>query len=245
MKNKIFVSAIVFVLSLTIVCGCGGKAENDVKSDAKIIRGRMLAVENTEEKTVCLTFDDGPTPVTERMLDVLKECGIKATFFVIGKNAERHKDILRRIFAEGHTVGIHTYSHEYKKIYASPAALADDIKRCLCAIKAVNSEYEPIFYRFPGGSFGLSEELLKVPDSMGLTSVDWNASCRDSEVRSADALSLCAFARETAGKKTKVIMLLHDAADKSTTADALPRIVNDFKEREFSFISLEKVVKIS
>ena len=216
---------------------------------SNIARPRVAYCENPPEIThypqICLTFDDGPTHITESILDTLKSFDVKATFFVVGKNVQKHPDILKRIFSEGHTVGIHTFSHEYKKIYSSPTALTEDINACLRAIKAVNGNYTAKYYRFPGGSFNLSNNLLAVPEKFGLTYVDWNAACRDSEItpHSPDDLTQCAIT--TAAGKNRIIMLLHDAADKHMTALALPDIINNFKEKSFSFTTVEKVVKIS
>lgn len=199
----------------------------------------------TSAKKICLTFDDGPTSVTEAVLDFLAKRGIKATFFVIGRNVERNPNILRRIFREGHTVGLHTYSHEYKCIYASAESLREDIEKCAAAVKRVWPSFAPLFYRFPGGSFGLREELKGVPGTLGLTAVDWNAACRDSEVDAELPAELAGYAVATARGKHNVIMLLHDAADKKMTALALPEIVERFESDGFYFATIEKVVKIS
>jgi len=200
---------------------------------------------NLPEKTVCLTFDDGPTKVTEKILDCLAQNNIKATFFVCGKNVEKNPKILSRIFKEGHSVGIHTHTHDYKSIYASPKALTDDINACLRAIKAVNANYKPLLYRFPGGSFNLSDSLISVPKNLGLCAVDWNASCRDCELKTDDSSLLFKEAMSTSANKSRVILLMHDAADKHLTALALPDIIKEFTKNGFSFLTVEKVVKIS
>ncbi len=218
---------------------------HDGESSSESSDKNQKVPENAQKRHICLTFDDGPTRVTEDILDVLSRYNIKATFFVTGKNAEKNPEILARIFDEHHTVAIHTYSHVYREIYASPEALADDINRCFCAIKGVNCDFEPRFYRFPGGSFTLGETLKNVPSAMGLRYVDWNAACRDSEVRGATPDELAAFARATAQGKERVIMLLHDAADKKNTALALPKIIEEFLSDGFSFVSLEKVFDFS
>lgn len=229
-----FLKPLGTLLALAVACGLGcadrdGKAGYSIKSDTDFIA----------RKKICLTFDDGPTAVTEQILDTLKDNGITATFFVVGKNVKRNPQILKHIFREGHTVGIHSYSHEYKSIYLSPEALKEDINACFCAIKGVNCDYLPKFYRFPGGSFGLSEGLKNVPAEMGLRYVDWNAACRDSEIKADLPDELTQYALSTAAGKNNVILLLHDAADKYLTADALPDIIREFRSKGYYFTDID------
>ena len=104
------------------------------------------AAEDTEQKVICLTFDDGPTDsTTPKVLDILDTFGVRATFFLIGRQISGREDIVRRTAAAGHAVGIHTYSHVYREIYASPQALLRDIAACRKAIRAA----------LPGGCAGI------------------------------------------------------------------------------------------
>ena len=243
MNTSIGKFALAFLAALCVLFASCTK--NVKQNSFGNVEGRLIDYGVTTEKKICLTFDDGPSLISETILDVLKEKNLKAAFFVIGKNAEKHPAVLKRMFDEGHTVGIHTYTHEYKRIYSSPEALKEDINRCFCAIKAVNCNYCPVYYRFPGGSFGLSEKLVSVPEEMGLIRIDWNASCRDSEIKPANEHELAEYARSTAKNKNNVILLMHDAADKRFTADALPEIISYLYSDGFSFVPLEKVIKIS
>lgn len=233
-KSLLKISSIILLADFGLTSGLYAKNGNPfTMADA-------LAF-SSPDKYVCLTFDDGPTAVTETVLNVLKKENVKATFFVIGKNIRTHTDTLKRIFAEGHVVGIHTHTHEYKKIFTSPEALKNDINCCLSAIKAVNENYKPKYYRFPGGSFGLSEGLKNVPFELGLKYVDWNASCRDCEIKPESCNDLTECAIQTSSGKNNVIILLHDAADKMMTALALPDIIQNFKQKGYTFVTVDKI----
>ncbi len=193
------------------------------------------------EKNIYLTFDDGPSAkITPVILDILAEQNIKATFFVIGKNAERNPDVLKRIFAEGHVVGIHSYTHEYKKIYRDERALLDDIEKCENAIRKINPAFSSKLYRFPGGSFGLSERFTEAVKSRGYRYVDWNASNGDCEIKDTDGgKELAEYAIATGGKRGTIIMLMHDAAGKTATAESLNEIIGHYKKAGYAFKTLK------
>ena len=188
-----------------------------------------------EAKSVYLTFDDGPSDkVTPKILDVLKEENVKATFFIIGRQAQTRKDILKRAFDEGHTLGVHSYSHEYNKIYSSTQSLLKDIDECNEVIKSVTGNYSDI-YRFPGGSYGLSNELISAVTSHGMRYVDWNASMRDAEICEATPQQLYSAAISTVANPERIVLLAHDSTTKSATVEALQKIIRHFKDKGYSF----------
>ncbi len=189
----------------------------------------------SSEKTVYLTFDDGPSDrVTPKILDVLKDENVKATFFIIGTAAENRKYLLEREFNEGHTVAVHSYSHRYGEIYSSAEKLIEDIDKCNEIIKSVTGRYSAV-YRFPGGSYGLSEKLIDAVKGHGMTYVDWNASTRDAEFYSAPPEILYKSAVDTSKSRDKVVLLAHDSTTKSTTAQALKKIIKYYKNNNFEF----------
>ena len=106
---------------------------------------------NVVPKTAFLTFDDGPSERTAEILDILKRLDIKATFFVIGQTDARASDLMKRIVHEGHTIGAHTYSHNYAKIYITVESYLDDFYQIFSLIKK-NTGVAPRLFRFPGGS---------------------------------------------------------------------------------------------
>ena len=190
------------------------------------------------EKTVYLTFDDGPSDrVTPKILDVLKEENVKATFFIVGCAAENRKYLLEREFSEGHTVAVHSYSHIYSRIYSSPESLLADIDRCNEIIKSVTGSYSSI-YRFPGGSFGLSKGLIDAVEGHGMKYVDWNASVCDAEYYCAPREILYANAVDSSKGRDTVILLAHDSTTKTTTVNAIKDIIRYFKRQNYIFKTL-------
>lgn len=188
-----------------------------------------------EEKVVYLTFDDGPSKNTLIVLDTLKEEDIKATFFVLGSLVKNNSAILKRIEKEGHTIGVHSYSHDYKEIYSSTESLKTDIIKCKEEINKVLPGYNIKYYRFPGGSFGLNEEIKKVPTLLGLKSIDWNCTCGDGERTQETFLS---HVQKTYLARKKVVFLMHDAPSKRESALSLKEIIKFFKEEGYAFKSL-------
>lgn len=190
------------------------------------------------EKVVYLTFDDGPSDrVTPKILDILKEEDVKATFFIVGTAAENRKYLLEREISEGHTVAVHSYTHEYSQIYSSAENLLADIDKCNELIKSVTGSYSTV-YRFPGGSYGLRNELIEAVKGHGMKYVDWNASICDAEYYAAPQEILYANAINSSKGRNKVILLAHDSTTKSTTAEALKDIIKYFKSQNYKFATL-------
>ena len=186
---------------------------------------------------IYLTFDDGPTDsTTPKVLDVLKKENVRATFFVVGRQIKGREKILKRTAEEGHSIGIHTYSHRYDEIYADKAALLKDIEKCRGAIKKVLPDYNKNLYRFPGGSF-LCPSLREAVTRAGYRYYDWNASAGDAEGRYT-AKQLFENAIRTKKKKTTVILLMHDGVGYKNTVRALPEIIRRFKNEGYVFKTL-------
>lgn len=196
---------------------------------------QRTSVADEIQKSIYLTFDDGPSDkVTPKILDVLKKEKVPATFFIVGKNAETRKDILKRAFDEGHTLAVHSYTHNYKEIYRSAEALIDDIQRCNELICSIIGEYTYL-YRFPGGSFTIAPETVDAVKSKGYNFVDWNASFRDSELKDPTAGKLYTAALSTISNPDKIIMLAHDTTDKTETVEALKEVIRHFKKQGYKF----------
>lgn len=186
---------------------------------------------------IYLTFDDGPTDsTTPKILDVLKKENVRATFFVVGRQIKGREKILKRTAEEGHSIGIHTYSHRYDEIYADKAALLKDIEKCRGAIKKVLPDYNKNLYRFPGGSF-LCPSLREAVTRAGYRYYDWNASAGDAEGRYT-AKQLFENAIRTSEGKTPVVLLMHDGVGYKNTVRALPEIIRRFKNEGYVFKTL-------
>ena len=200
------------------------------------VEAGLLNTPEDGKKKIYLTFDDGPSSNTFEILDVLKEYDVKATFFVVGKTDEQSAKAYQRIVAEGHTLAMHSYSHKYGEIYASRENFVKDISRLQEHLYQVTGIW-PRYYRFPGGSSNSvsrtnMQELIGYLDEVGITYFDWN-------VESGDAVSGYLSAETIAGNclsKLDVLdectILLHDAAEKDTTVEALSQIIEAIMERE-------------
>lgn len=201
----------------------------------------VTAADDARQKVLCLTFDDGPTDsTTPKVLDILEEFGVRATFFLIGRQISGREDIVRRTAAAGHAVGIHTYSHVYREIYASPQALLRDIAACRKAIRAALPGYAGMLYRFPGGEYGKPEALRRAVREAGLTVCAWNASADDSVLPQATADELFENAVRTGADRQRIVLLLHDGVNYRATIACLPRIIRHYKARGYRFETLQQ-----
>lgn len=186
-------------------------------------------------KVIYLTFDDGPSDrVTPLILDTLKEENVQATFFIIGKSAERRPYLIKREIDEGHTVAVHSYSHDYREIYASPENLIKDIDKCNDVLFNITGK-RSYLYRFPGGSYGLSSSLIRAVTMHGMRYVDWNASTRDAEIYCPTPAQLVKAATSTVANTESIVLLAHDSTTKKPTAEALREIIRHFKHEGYCF----------
>lgn len=209
-------------------------ADNVEAASTDTEAGASVSVSDDTEQykhMVYLTFDDGPSIYTDEILDILAEYDVKATFFVVGKEDDVSKAALKRIVSEGHTLGMHSYSHRYTDIYSSLDAFSADFT------KLQNYLYEQTgvkskFYRFPGGSSNTvsptdMHEFAEYLDEQGVIFFDWNISSGDA---SGSNISVDKIVSNSTGEierwRTSLI-LMHDSADKHTTVEALPKIIEN------------------
>ncbi len=195
----------------------------------------------TETNTVYLTFDDGPSDRTVEILDILKAQNVKATFFIVGKEGAKNPETLKRITDEGHSVGIHTYSHVYSSIYESVESYLADFNQTYQIIYET-TDVKPTIFRFPGGSINrytslFYEEIIAEMTRRGFTYYDWNASSGDAS-SSVTANSVYYNSIQSSEGKDRVILLMHDSISKSYTVAALPNIIEYYKARGFQFESI-------
>ncbi len=182
------------------------------------------------KKKVCLTFDDGPSSNTGRVLDILKEYDVKATFFVLGKEGTGYADLYRRITDEGHTIGMHSYSHRYDEIYGS----LDNFKADLEKIQDLIYDYTgvwSVYYRFPGGS---SNRVNRIPmegpisflNEENIVYYDWNVAAGDADtvpVSKQQIVDRCISGINRVPHEA--VVLFHDSEGKRSTVEALPEII--------------------
>ncbi len=187
------------------------------------------SVDETHTRKVYLTFDDGPSENTRAILDVLKEYDVKATFFVTGQQALSHPERYREIAQEGHTIGMHSYSHVYSEIYESVDSFGEDLLLLQTFLEDTTG-VSPLFYRFPGGS---SNTVSKMPMSQlcdyltdnGITYFDWNVSSKDAVSPMRPAQEIVKNCTQNLENFDNAVILLHDAVGKTSTVDALPEII--------------------
>ncbi len=204
--------------------------------------GEFVEVFNAkEEKSAYLTFDDGPSPLTPKILDILKEEHVPATFFLLGQNISKYPDTVKREFEEGHTVANHSYSHDYKKLYKTTVdAFASEVQQCEEAIgQIIGSENVVKLFRFPGGSFESYKDPYKQwLSDQGYKYIDWNALNGDAEAPLVSVEKLISNVKRDTGKTQNVVILMHDAAAKTTTPEALPAIISYLRESGYTFKAL-------
>ena len=189
-------------------------------------------------KVIYLTFDDGPSVYTNELLNVLKEYNVKATFFVTGNG---NKEYIKRAYNEGHSIGIHTYSHVYKKIYASEEAYFDDLEKVQKIIKEQTGE-ETRLVRFPGGSSntvsrfnkGIMTRLSKELERRGYKYFDWNVSSSDTVKSNSDDIANTVIKNL---KKGNNVVLQHDT--KYYSVKAVRKIIEYGLANGYTFAKLD------
>lgn len=188
-----------------------------------------------DAKVAYLTFDDGPSRnVTPKILDILKKNNIKATFFVIGSSVKANPDLLKREEKDGHTIGNHTYTHDYNYLYSNIDNFLNDLDRNEKVIDSVIDHHDKTLIRFPGGSFGRTA-YQRAAENAGYHYIDWNVLNGDAEVSHSSADRLISRFKQTFLGQKKIVVLMHDAATKETTAEALPTIINILKQDGYEF----------
>ncbi len=180
---------------------------------------------------VCLTFDDGPSSNTDAILDILDSYGVKGTFFVNGKDG--YEEQYRRIVSEGHTLGMHSYSHDYSDIYQDLDSFAEDLYQIQTFLKEITG-VECTFYRFPGGSSNTVSDVdmlrcIQYLEAKGISYYDWNVSSGDAVngYMSVNSIVTNVMAQIETVPSDVIVILFHDSADKDTTVEALPIIIEN------------------
>ena len=199
-----------------------------------MVSGQELVEEPQEARKVALTFDDGPSEHTNEILDILDDYGIKATFFVVGKEDEASLAAYQRIVDEGHTIAMHSYSHKYSDIYSSLDAFQTDLERIQNLIYDTTG-VECRYYRFPGGSSNKVSNTdmsayISYLNAQGITYYDWNVSSGDATTQAFTADELVENVMTDVVKYKTSVVLLHDSTAKTTTVQALPAMIEALQQ---------------
>ncbi|MBS3908626.1 MAG: polysaccharide deacetylase family protein [Actinobacteria bacterium] len=197
------------------------------------------------EDIVAITFDDGPNPAyTPQLLDILKEKGVKATFFVVGLHVKKYPDIARRIVAEGHDIGNHTYTHK-DLVPATRRMVLAQTHKTEQAIKRVTGRTTKLF-RPPRGIYSGAVRRLLVDDE-GYRLILWSVSSID--WRQTSPLKI--LRRVLCHTRPGSILLFHDSgavlrregASRQNTVDALPMVIDALRERGYEFVTMTEMLE--
>lgn len=195
------------------------------------------------EKIVYLTFDDGPSENTRKILDILEEYDAKATFFITGSN-EAYRPLIKKAYDAGHTIGLHTYTHDYAEVYSSEEAYFSDLEQ-IGKVAREQIGYVPCFIRFPGGSSnevsqkynqGLMSKLAADVQEKGYQYYDWNIDSGDGAGCKKDEI----VARSATDRYSHAVILFHDSAAKDETVEALPEVMEYYKGQGYEFRAIDR-----
>jgi len=198
------------------------------------------------DKKVYLTFDDGPSIYTEDILKILDKYGVKATFFVIGKTDDHSIRMYKRIVDEGHSLGLHSYSHDYNIIYNSLADFKKDFTK-LRNLLYDSTGYRVDIFRFPGGSSNPAgkKTVSAIIDYLNEESIvyfDWNVVNGDATGKELTASELYSNVMEGVKLHTRSIVLMHDTGTKKSTVESLNRLLKELTENGAQLLPLNDEV---
>lgn len=197
-----------------------------------------------EVRKVYLTFDDGPSKNTAKILDILDQYHIKATFFLTGREDKQSLKLYQEIAKRGHTIGMHSYTHKYDEIYESTKAFEKDLDRIQSRIEdAVGIACS--LYRFPGGSSNQvskldMQEFIRVLNERKITYFDWNVECGDASAHSYTTEELIDNVMKDVVKYHTSVVLMHDAENKPNTVKALPKIIKRLLKMDAELLPIDE-----
>lgn len=200
--------------------------------------GELHARVETSEKVVALTFDDGPKPgQTEAILDILKRHGVKASFFMVGGNIERHRELAARVLAEGHELGNHSYSH-HRLIFKTPSYVREEIDKTDALLRGLGVEGE-IHFRAP-----YCKKLVVLPwllSQSGRKHITFDVVPRDDATQDVELLT----SRVMESVRPGSIILLHDGGlKKPGTVQATDLIIGKLREQGYRFVTVSELLAL-
>ncbi|MBU3175563.1 polysaccharide deacetylase [Clostridium estertheticum] len=221
MKRK---SLTMFTIFLLLSCFLGSQTAMAYSTLSK-----------NDEKVIYLTFDDGPSVMTDKVLDILKENGVNATFFLIGNQIKGYEDMVKRIYTQGNSIGLHTYTHTYKKIYSSKRGFIAEMLKSQDEISSIIG-VKPTITRFPSGSSKhLTKAFLEELHGYNFKVYDWNAVMSDGVNCNTPPDKLYREATKTTVRDHPIILLMHCDYMHKNTCKALPRVIKFYKDNGYEF----------
>ncbi|MDE6887815.1 MAG: polysaccharide deacetylase [Eubacterium sp.] len=219
-----------------------------LESDAHGVQKAEKNKESQEERRVYLTFDDGPSKNTKKILRVLDKYHIKATFFLTGREDEQSLELYREIAQRGHSIGMHSYTHKYEEIYDSVEAFEEDLTRIQNRIQEA-AGVECSLYRFPGGSSNQvskleMQEFIKVLKEKEITYFDWNVECGDATYHDYTVKELVDNVMQDVVKYRTSVVLMHDAENKTNTVKALSVIIEKLLAMDAQILPIDENTRL-
>lgn len=209
------------------------------KHSSKIMAGEVAPwnIKRTDGKKMAyLTFDDGPSINTTAILQILDQNKLKANFFILGSQAEKLPDLVKKEANDGQIIGNHTYSHQLN-YEEGPDNFVKDLDKCDGILKFIlGNKYNSEIVRFPGGSFGEKRRPFReAATKAGYRYLDWNDETNDSKSFDPTVSYLLEQLRINTQGKNVVVVLMHDAGAKKNTVLALQQVIDFLKSQGFSF----------
>jgi len=194
------------------------------------------------KKFAYLTFDDGPAPtVTPKVLKVLNEYNIKATFFMLGSCVAEYPSVAKSVYSNGHVIGNHSYTHRWNKICAN---FQSEINKTNKVIMKVTGGYKVGLFRVPYGNKPKSS-FKKYLKSLGMRTYSWNVDCKDSRGKGVPAETIYNSVAWSLDNKKDVVIILHDAKGHEQTAIALKKIIPELWRRGYGIKPLTPDVNVN
>lgn len=219
----------------------------DRSGNVTSIDATIVVIQNVESQmnVVYLTFDDGPSYNTPKVLEILDQYNVKATFFVTG-NGQSYNNYILQAYQAGHAIGLHTYTHDYGIVYSSVDGYYQDLNNIGQMVQSIIG-FVPDIIRFPGGSSntvsasytpGIMSELVQSVQARGYQYYDWNVSSSDAAGIGVPTGTIIESA--TSGTGNQIMILFHDAYGKETTVEALPAVIEHYKNLGYTFLPINK-----
>lgn len=253
-KKTLFISIFIFfiiIFILLFICGFSSSlasVDYNNNNTSNVFFDNINNLTKGKEKIAYLTFDDGPSLVTPKILDILGKENVKASFFVIGKSVEAHPEIVKRAYEEGHYIANHTYSHNNNILYKSSESFVDEVKKTDLAIgKAIGVEdYSSLIFRFPNGFMSpqykrKKKEAALILSQMNYAYIDWNCLNNDS-VKKYTSSQLLNNLKQSSKNKDTLVILMHDTKDVSNSSLALEDSIEYLKSEGYSFRNFYSII---
>ncbi|RXJ04059.1 hypothetical protein DS745_01330 [Anaerobacillus alkaliphilus] len=205
-----------------------------------------------QEKKVFLTFDDGPSPLTNQVLDILNQKNVKATFFTIGQMMEQYPDIVKKTYENGHMVLTHSYSHKYS-IYSSFDTFYQDYEKVENAYQTILGFKAPPIFRFPGGSsnqssykYGGKQFMTNLTTDLrnrGFSYIDWNVISGDATSISKQPNKMLEQVKQGSTDNNFVVALFHDINPNKATVEILPEVIDYYEKNGYTFRTFRDITE--